>query len=240
MESGKKHDQFLKKIADCRLGMVLAIMPLNMSTSNPVGVRLDSLKQDFEFAMQESTRTGLWFSPDYTPEVPPEDLPKNKIEEITSTLAEQQPAIQLPPGLPTNSYQEPLASIRDERALNILIWSKSTEEAEHIQQALRGTGFSNLWYATSYEDGLDKMKVTHFDFFIIDLSIDGVGTKLIKALRSSLTYRHTPMLICTESQLVQDMLRAMKAGANDLICKPINAELLTKKISLHSRLLPAA
>ncbi len=179
--------------------------------------------------MQESTGSGLWFSPDYIPETPP-----NVSKAIA---AESGQAIQLPASQASASFQAPVV---DERALNILIWSNSVQDAQHIQDVLRTTGFSNTWYATSYEDGLEKMKSTRFDFFIIDLSIDGLGTRLVQALRSSLTYRNTPMLICTESQLIQDMLMAMKAGANDLICKPINASLLEKKISLHSRMILAA
>ena len=181
--------------------------------------------------MQESTGTGLWFSPDYNPQL--KTTAPVAVPQEAAPSTGHKPVIQLPQGKSTAPH-------RDERALNILIWSNSTQEAEHIQTALRSTGFSNLWYAVSYSDGLEKIKSIQFDFFIIDLTIDGVGTRLVKALRSSLTYRNTPMLICTESQLVQDMLHAMKAGANDLICKPVNAALLSKKISLHSRMMLAA
>ena len=190
--------------------------------SNPVEVPLDSPKQDFE-AMQESTSTGLWFSPDYTPEItsPPK-------------------AIQLPAGLP--QFAEPITSTSTmiDKQLKIMIWGNSPSEAQHIEAELRKTGYDNLRCATTYEDGLEQIKENRFDFFIIDLSLDGIGTKLIQALRASDTYRHTPMLICTESQLIPDMLNAMKAGANDLICKPINNVLLEKKISLHSRMVPSA
>ncbi len=170
--------------------------------------------------MQESARTtGLWFSPDYTPDY--------------------NSAIQLPPAKP-GSISSSISASPGEDELKILIWSNSGKEAEYIQNVLKQTGYSRLWHATSYEEGLEKMQAHLFDFFIIDLTIDGIGTQLVKALRSSVTYRNTPMLICTESQLIQDMLKAMKAGANDLICKPINAGLLKRKIALHSKMRYAA
>ena len=168
--------------------------------------------------MQESTTNGLWFSPDYSPEI----------------LSDPKPVIQLPAGLPRYS-DEPLLSSVNEKELHIMIWGNSHQETLHIYQELRKTGYENLFQASAYEEGLEMIKDNQIDFFIIDLSLDGIGTKLIQALRSSDTYKNTPMLICTESQLVQDMLNAMKAGANDLICKPINAGLLEKKISLHSK-----
>ena len=175
--------------------------------------------------MQESTSTGLWFSPDYAPEIP------------SST----KPVIQLPAGLPRHTAPDlTTATHVNQQELKIMIWGDSPQEAEHIQKELQKTGFKNLWYAATYEDGLEQIKTNKFDFFIIDLSLDGIGTKLIQALRSSDTYKNTPMLICTESQLIQDMLNAMKAGANDLICKPINPGLLAKKITLHSRMVLAA
>ena len=170
--------------------------------------------------MQESARTtGLWFSPDYKPEY--------------------NSAIQLPPAKPA-SISDSLPDPFPEDELKILIWSNSGKEASYIKDVLQQTGYSRLWYATSYDEGLKKMETQLFDFFIIDLTIDGIGTDLVKALRSSVTYRNTPMLICTESQQIQDMLKAMKAGANDLICKPINPGLLKKKIALHSKMALAA
>ncbi|MFK7848354.1 MAG: PleD family two-component system response regulator [Rhodothermales bacterium] len=180
--------------------------------------------------MQESTSTGLWFSPDYSPEL--STRPK--------------PAIQLPPAKPTSPHSNiPFNSnaatlARGKKDLKILIWSNCEQGADHLQTELQKTGYSSLWSATTYDDGLQLMQMHEFDFFIIDLSIDGIGTKIVKALRSSTTYKDTPMLICTESQLIQDMLNAMKAGANDLICKPINASLLQKKIDLHSKMRIAA
>lgn len=174
--------------------------------------------------MQEST-TSLWFSPDYVKDLGPQ----------------RKPAIQLPPGNPMTRVaqsieQQPITFTPLAKDLKILIWSNSDAGAMHIHAELGKIGYTNVWTATSYTEGLSKIETNLFDFFIIDLSLDGVGTRIVKALRASNTYKNTPMLICTESQLIQDMLNAMKAGANDLICKPINANLLQKKLALHSKM----
>ncbi len=175
--------------------------------------------------MQEST-TSLWFSPDYVKDLGPQ----------------RKPAIQLPAGrsFPTVAEPKPITFTPLAKDLKVLIWSNSDAGAMHIHAELGKIGYTNVWTATSYTEGLSKIEHNLFDFFIIDLSLDGVGTRIVKALRASSTYKNTPMLICTESQLIQDMLNAMKAGANDLICKPINAALLQKKIALHSKMTIAA
>ncbi len=173
-------------------------------------------------APSNSISSGLWFSPDYIPKQAPEP---------------NQP-IQLPAG--EVPIKEAFSTPFTPAGLRIMIWSNSSESVNNLENKLHEAGYINTSFATSHLEGLKKMAANAYDFFIIDLPLEGLGTKIVQALRSSSTYKDTPMLVCTESQQVQDMLSAMKAGANDLICKPINASLLARKIALHSKMMPVA
>lgn len=178
------------------------------------------ISQETAPASQVSSR--LWFSPDYAPQL----------------TSETKPAIQLPPG--KSSIEASLSVPFSPSGLRIMIWSNSLESVQGLEKQLHDAGYKNTSIAISHAEGLKKMTDGEYDFFIIDLPLEELGIKIVQALRSSSTYKNTPMLICTESQQVQDMLSAMKAGANDLICKPINASLLAKKIELHSKMVPMA
>ncbi len=175
-----------------------------------------------ETATPNHTSSGLWFSPDYAPK----------------RTSETKPAIQLPPGKP--SIESTLSAPFTPAGLKIMIWSNALESVLSLEKMLHAAGYVNTSFALSHLEGMKKMAGNEYDFFIIDLPLEELGIKIVQVLRASSTYKETPMLICTESQQVQDMLRAMKAGANDLICKPINASLLTRKIALHSKMMPVA
>jgi two-component system chemotaxis response regulator CheY len=108
------------------------------------------------------------------------------------------------------------------------------QEAQQTQHALYEKGFLFIKIATSYEDGFEHLQSDRIDLFIIDWNTGEYGgLRLIQALRSSKTYSQTPMLVSTERQDVEDMLEAMKAGANDLIHKPFTRDLLGRKVSFH-------
>lgn len=177
-----------------------------------------------ETTSAESPSSRLWFSPDYRPQV--QTSPSR--------------AIQLPPGKPKRSVQEHYAIPFHDKSIKILIWSDSEASARTIEEKLSDAGYPNISFATSHKEGLTQIDANTFDFFIIDLELEGVGLKIVQALRASARYKSVPLLICTESQQVSNMLQAMKAGANDLICKPINASLLSRKIALHSKMMPLA
>lgn len=182
----------------------------------------DSSGRDSKAGERPSSR--LWFSPDYTPPV--------------NTTPSR--AIPLPQGKPRRPVQEHYTVPFHDKSIKIMIWSDSEASARTVEEKLRDAGYPNTWYATSHKEGLAQIDAHTFDFFIIDLALEGTGIKIVQALRASARYKSVPLLVCTESQHVSNTLQAMKAGANDLICKPVNASLLSRKIALHSKMVPLA
>ncbi len=162
--------------------------------------------------MQERDMTGLWFSPDYA-------TPKQNLPLSTTNLTS--PGVALPEDNPVNKHK-------------ILVWNASRNEAHTMQGLLSREGFQQTKIATSYDEGFAYLQAHRFDLFIIDQNTgEHGGLKLVKALRNSITYKHTPVLITTASNELEDALEAMKIGANDLLQKPINPSLLTQKVTLH-------
>ena len=116
----------------------------------------------------------------------------------------------------------------------VLIWNSHKHEAETIEERLHMVGYTNTHCATSYTEGLEYLQNEVVQVFLIDMELGKIdGLQLVKALRDSITYRYTPVLITTGGHNVEDTLNAMIAGANDLLKKPITPEQLSQKVSLH-------
>lgn len=162
--------------------------------------------------MPERAMTGLWFSPDFT-------APKQNFPISTSDLAS------------AGSSPDEESSIHKQK---ILVWNSSRNEANAIQGKLSLEGFQQTKIATSYDEGFAYLQTLRFDLFIIDQNTgEHGGLKLVQALRDSITYKHTPVLITTASNELEVALEAMKIGANDLVHKPLNLSLLMQKVTLH-------
>ena len=117
----------------------------------------------------------------------------------------------------------------------VLIWN-STEEAAHIEKTVQLAGYMNTFCAKTYNEGLEYMQNETVGIFLIDMALGSIDSlTLVKALRDSFAYRYTPVLLTTESHSVEDTLNAMKAGANDLVKKPLLVDQLSQKIALHLR-----
>ena len=116
----------------------------------------------------------------------------------------------------------------------VLIWNSIADDASYIEATLHLAGYTNTFCAKTYTEGLDYLQNETIEVFLIDMDLGSIDSlQLVKALRDSFMYRYTPVLITTESHSVEDTLNAMKAGANDLLKKPVMLAQLSQKIALH-------
>lgn len=80
-------------------------------------------------------------------------------------------------------------------------------------------------------DALDLLDKHHFSCLIFDIFLpDGSGVDLIKPLRSNSS--STPIIMVSGQGDVEEVVRAMKDGANDYIKKPFRGEELLLKIQM--------
>lgn len=134
----------------------------------------------------------------------------------------------------SSQFQEEHPSFTSPFDSKILIWNSRRTEAELIEERLHVAGYENTYCATTYAQGLEYLQKELVKVFLIDMHLGQIdGLQLVKALRDSFTYRYTPVLITTTSSKVEDTLNAMKAGANDLLLKPLTPEMLSQKVALH-------
>jgi len=73
-------------------------------------------------------------------------------------------------------------------------------------------------------DGLRKVSSDHYDLALIDINMPVMdGLKLISLIRGDEALKEIPIVVITTEGANEDRDRALKLGANEYLCKPIQA-----------------
>jgi sigma-B regulation protein RsbU (phosphoserine phosphatase) len=126
--------------------------------------------------------------------------------------------------------KEMLPGIADIASSKILVIDDSNLNVKIITNFLKSSGYQDILTASNGKQGLEMAEIYKPDLIIIDLIMpimDGIST--IKTLRSQEELKMTPIIVQTGISDPEQQLSAWKAGANDIVSKPINfIELLTR------------
>jgi len=114
-----------------------------------------------------------------------------------------------------------------EETNSILIFTPDSELKEYIQKLLRGEGYE-IEEANQLEVLQEKLSQEKIELLLID-SIGSSTIDICKKVRSDFTLRHIPIIVIVEKENTIEKIKAIYAGADDYVEKPINAgELLTR------------
>lgn len=84
---------------------------------------------------------------------------------------------------------------------------------------------------TNSMDAFDKLNLEHFDLMITDAIMPGAsGYSLISTVRSGQRNKDIPIIMLTGKREKADIEKALTAGANDYIIKPIDPDIVTTKV----------
>ena len=79
------------------------------------------------------------------------------------------------------------------------------------------------------DDGIDTARHYDYDVIVLDLRLpDMSGFEVVRGLRSARI--QTPVVILSGSAVLEDKIKALKAGADDYLTKPFSAEELTARL----------
>ena len=87
----------------------------------------------------------------------------------------------------------------------------------------------NLLWAHDGEEAIEMYRTNHVDIILIDMRMPRLGG-LATAEQIRKTDKETPIIALTAFAFESDREQTEKAGCNDFVPKPINAELLLSKI----------
>ncbi len=106
----------------------------------------------------------------------------------------------------------------------ILIVEDSPTMRQLLSFALRRLRDVEIVEAQDGMDGLRKVSSDHFDLALIDINMPVMdGLKLISLIRGDEALKEIPIVVITTEGANEDRDRALKLGANEYLCKPIQA-----------------
>jgi two-component system, chemotaxis family, chemotaxis protein CheY len=100
-----------------------------------------------------------------------------------------------------------------------------------IRNLLKQLGFENVDDASDGASALTKMRGRRYGLVISDWNMEPMtGYDLLKEIRSDPGLAGTPFIMVTAESKTDNVIAAKRAGVNNYIVKPFNAQTLRSKI----------
>ena len=112
--------------------------------------------------------------------------------------------------------------------MNILLIEDDLELAVHISNWLTAE-FNTVEHCQNGTDGLNTLLSNHFDIVILDIGLPELdGLSLCRKYRES--NGHTPVLMLTGKEDINDRVAGFSSGADDYLTKPFSARELSARL----------
>ena len=100
-----------------------------------------------------------------------------------------------------------------------------------IRNLLKQLGFENVEEASDGSEALAKLRERKFGLIISDWNMQPMtGYDLLKQVRADRDLQATPFIMVTAESKTENVIAAKRAGVNNYIVKPFNAQTLKAKI----------
>lgn len=100
-----------------------------------------------------------------------------------------------------------------------------------VAAALEGEGSFEITQVQNGFDALKALPTGRFDLVITDVNMPDInGLELIKFIRSSPVYMHTPLIIISTEGRDKDRARGLSLGANAYLVKPFTPDALLEAV----------
>lgn len=119
-----------------------------------------------------------------------------------------------------------------DKNMNVLIVDDYNTMLRIVRNLLKQLGFSNVDEATDGAMALEKVKAKKYGLIISDWNMEPMtGYQFLQEIRGSdQSYKDTPFIMVTAESKTENVVAAKKAGVNNYIVKPFNAETLKSKM----------
>ena len=116
-------------------------------------------------------------------------------------------------------------------AMPILVVDDYNTMIRIIRNLLKQIGFSDVDEAVDGTAALGKMREKRYSLIISDWNMEPMtGYELLKEVRQDPGLAKTPFIMVTAESKTDHVIAAKKAGVNNYIVKPFNAQTLMSKI----------
>ena len=116
-------------------------------------------------------------------------------------------------------------------SMPVLVVDDYTTMIRIIRNLLQQLGFKDVDEATDGSAALNKMRLRRYGLVISDWNMEPMtGYDLLKEVRGDPGLARTPFIMVTAESKTENVIAAKKAGVNNYIVKPFNAQTLKTKI----------
>ena len=116
-------------------------------------------------------------------------------------------------------------------AMPILIVDDYATMIRIIRNLLKQLGFDNVDDAADGTQALERISEKTYGLIISDWNMEPMtGYELLKKVRAEAQTARTPFIMVTAESKTENVIAAKKAGVNNYIVKPFNAQTLKGKI----------
>jgi two-component system, chemotaxis family, chemotaxis protein CheY len=116
-------------------------------------------------------------------------------------------------------------------SMPVLVVDDYTTMVRIIRNLLRQLGFADVDDARDGASALEKMHSRHYGLVISDWNMEPMtGYDLLRQVRADPGLGEIPFIMVTAESKTENVIAAKKAGVNNYIVKPFNAQTLKAKI----------
>jgi two-component system chemotaxis response regulator CheY len=116
-------------------------------------------------------------------------------------------------------------------SMPVLVVDDYTTMVRIIRNLLSQLGFADIDDARDGATALEKMRVRHYGLVISDWNMEPMtGFELLRHVRADPGLGEIPFIMVTAESKTENVIAAKKAGVNNYIVKPFNAQTLKAKI----------
>jgi two-component system, chemotaxis family, chemotaxis protein CheY len=116
-------------------------------------------------------------------------------------------------------------------AMSVLVVDDYSTMVRIIRNLLRQLGFEDVDDASDGESALAKLQSKRYGLVISDWNMEPMtGYDLLKHVRADPQLGEIPFIMVTAESRTENVIAAKKAGVNNYIVKPFNAQTLKSKI----------
>jgi two-component system chemotaxis response regulator CheY len=118
-----------------------------------------------------------------------------------------------------------------DQTIQILVVDDYRTMIRIIRNLLKQIGYEQVDEATDGPEALTKMRGKRYGLVISDWNMEPMtGYELLKEVRADPALAPTPFIMVTAESKTENVIAAKKAGVNNYIVKPFNAQTLKNKI----------
>jgi two-component system chemotaxis response regulator CheY len=118
-----------------------------------------------------------------------------------------------------------------DQSLSILVVDDYRTMIRIIRNLLKQIGFEDVDEATDGSEALAKLRGRRYGLIISDWNMEPMtGFDFLREVRADPELAKTPFIMVTAESKTENVIAAKKAGVNNYIVKPFNAQTLKNKI----------